>query len=123
MKRSIFFTLRTWRGVALCGAILQSALLCAALVIAAHAQAQPYPNKPIRLVVGYPAGGGADALARLLATRLSDSLGHQVVVDNRPGASSAIASDNVAKAAPDGYTLYFADSADRKSTRLNSSHG
>ena len=75
------------------------------------APAQPYPNKPIRLVVGYPAGGGADALARLLATRLSDSLGQQVVVDNRPGASSAIASDNVAKSAPDGYTLYFADSA------------
>ena len=79
MKRSIFFTLRTWRGVALSGAMLQGALLCVALVIAAHAQAQPYPNKPIRLVVGYPAGGGADALARLLATRLSDSLGQQEI--------------------------------------------
>ena len=73
--------------------------------------AQAYPSKPIRLVVGYPAGGGADALARILAQRLGDSLGQQVVVDNRPGASSAIASDTVAKAAPDGYTLYFADSA------------
>jgi len=111
MKCSIRFDLCTARGGVRWGAMLQGALLCAALAIAGQAQAQPYPSKPIRLVVGYPAGGGADALARLLATRLSDSLGQQVVVDNRPGASSAIASDNVAKAAPDGYTLYFADSA------------
>ncbi len=91
--------------------ILLGAATGIALLGAGSVFAQAYPNKPIRLAVGYPAGGGADALARIMALRLGDTLGQQVVVDNRPGASSAIASDTVAKAAPDGYTLYFADSA------------
>ena len=91
--------------------VLRNTLFGMALLLAGSALAQPYPNKPIRIVVGYPAGGGADTLARLLASKLSDSLVQQVLVDNRPGASSAIASDNVARSAPDGYTLYFADSA------------
>jgi tripartite-type tricarboxylate transporter receptor subunit TctC len=109
--------------------VLRGALIAIVLVLmlvlalAGGAVAQAYPNKPIRLVVGYPAGGGADALARLLATRLSDALGQQVLVDNRPGASSAIASDYVAKAAPDGYTLYFADSAMLVAPSLSSQAG
>ncbi len=67
--------------------------------------AQPYPNKPIRLVLGYGAGGVADITARLVAQKLSDSLGQQVVVDNRPSAGGIVAGEMVAKADPDGYTL------------------
>ena len=83
----------------------------AALVLAAPAPAQQYPTRPVRLLVGYAAGGGADALARIVAARLGDALGQQIVVDNRPGAGATLAADALAKAAPDGYTLYFADTA------------
>ncbi|WP_084360510.1 Bug family tripartite tricarboxylate transporter substrate binding protein [Hydrogenophaga palleronii] len=72
---------------------------------------QAYPNKPVRLVVGYSAGGGVDAMARLLAPRLSQLLGQQVVVENRTGATGLIAGDAVARAAPDGYTLMLGDSS------------
>ncbi|MCD6079183.1 MAG: tripartite tricarboxylate transporter receptor family protein [Ramlibacter sp.] len=75
----------------------------------AHAQ-QNYPNKPIRLLVGYSAGGGVDALSRMLAQRLSTVLGQQVVVENRAGATGMIAADLVARAAPDGYTLLMGES-------------
>lgn len=64
-----------------------------------------YPNKPIRMVLGYGAGGVADITARLVAQKLSDALGQQVVVDNRPSAAGVVAGDMVAKADPDGYTL------------------
>ena len=82
-----------------------------ALALAAPSHAQQYPNRPIRMLVGYAAGGGADALARVVAGKLGDALGQQVVVDNRPGAGATIAADALAKSAPDGYTLYFADTA------------
>lgn len=72
---------------------------------------QKYPDKPIRLVVGYSAGGGVDAVARLLGVRLSAVLGQQVLVENRTGATGLIAADLVAKAPPDGYTLMMGDSA------------
>jgi tripartite-type tricarboxylate transporter receptor subunit TctC len=75
------------------------------------ALAQVYPNKPVRLLVGYAAGGGVDAMARLLSTRLAPLLGQQVLVENRPGAASAIANDAVAKAPADGYTLLVGESA------------
>lgn len=78
---------------------------------AAPAYAQAYPHKPIRLLVGYSAGGGVDAMARLLAPRLSALLEQQVVVDNRTGAAGLIAGDAAAKAAPDGYTLMLGDSS------------
>jgi tripartite-type tricarboxylate transporter receptor subunit TctC len=63
------------------------------------------------MIVGYSAGGGADALARLVAARMSESLGQQVFVENRPGAGATIAASAVASSAPDGYTLFFADTA------------
>jgi len=72
---------------------------------------QSYPSKPVRLIVGYSAGGGADALARLVAARMSESLGQQVLVENRAGAGATIAAAAVAGSAPDGYTLFFADTA------------
>ena len=69
------------------------------------ALAQPYPAMPIRIVVGYSPGGGADTTARMLAQKLPDHLGQPVVVENRPGANAAIADEYVAKSPPDGYTL------------------
>ena len=87
------------------------ALGLAGALAAPAAWAQKYPDKPIRLVVGYSAGGGVDAVARLLGTRLSAVLGQQVMVDNRTGATGLIAAEFVAKAPPDGYTLMMGDSA------------
>lgn len=74
--------------------------------IAAPASAQTaYPTKPIRMLVGFPVGGGADVAARVLAPRMSEGLGQQIIVDNRPGAGSSIASEITAKSTPDGHTL------------------
>jgi tripartite-type tricarboxylate transporter receptor subunit TctC len=84
--------------------------LCAALVLGGPAFGQAYPGKPIRLVVGYSAGGGNDLIARIVAARLQDKLGQPIVVDNKPGAQSIVAAELVAKAAPDGYTLLIAPS-------------
>ncbi len=72
---------------------------------AASALAQAYPSKPIRLVVGFTPGGGVDINARLLGPKLTEYMGQQVIVDNRPGAGTNIANEFVAKSAPDGYTL------------------
>ena len=86
------------------GALSLALGLLALLPLTAQAQAD-YPSKPIRIVVTFPPGGSADAVVRLLAPRLSDKLGQQVVVDNRPGAGGNIGLTVVAKAPPDGYTL------------------
>ena len=80
--------------------------LCAAL-----AQAQSYPQRAVRVLVGFPPGGGTDIMARFLAPRLSEYLGQPFVVENRPGATTNIASDMVAKSAPDGHTLLFTTSS------------
>ncbi|MGH8787788.1 MAG: tripartite tricarboxylate transporter substrate binding protein [Cupriavidus necator] len=82
-----------------------AAIACGA-TLPAHAQGNAWPAKPIRLVVGYAAGGATDVLARIVAVKLGDNLGQQVIVDNRPGANSNLGAEVVAKAAPDGYTLY-----------------
>lgn len=88
---------------------------CATAVLASlpytSAVAQDYPSKPIRWVVGYPAGGGTDSIARTLANLLQPSLGQPLIVDNRPGASTSLAAQSVAAAPPDGYTIFSADNA------------
>ena len=72
------------------------------------AQAQPYPTKPIRMIVAVPPGGPADTLARMVAPRITETLGHTVVIDNRPGANGNIAFEMATRAAPDGYTFVLA---------------
>lgn len=85
-------------------------LACAPLLSAPAAFAQDdaargFPAKPIRIIVGYTAGGGNDIIARLVGAKMAEGLGQQVVIENRPGAGSIIAAEMVAKATPDGYTL------------------
>jgi tripartite-type tricarboxylate transporter receptor subunit TctC len=78
----------------------------AALPAVSHgAKAQTYPTKPVRLVVGFAAGGGADIAARLIGQSLSERLGQQFVIENRPGAGTNITTEAVVKSSPDGYTL------------------
>ena len=88
-----------------CAALLHR---CAALSLAAGAldrPAQTYPNRPIRILHGFAAGGAADTLSRIMADGLSRQLGQPVMVEAKPGAGGNIAADAVAKSAPDGYTL------------------
>jgi tripartite-type tricarboxylate transporter receptor subunit TctC len=83
-------------------------LLLVFLFFAGQALAQPYPSKPIRLVVGFPPGGAADFVSRAFQEPLGRALGQPIVVENRPGAGSSIAAEHVAKSAPDGYTVLIA---------------
>jgi tripartite-type tricarboxylate transporter receptor subunit TctC len=78
------------------------------------ASAEAYPTRPVHIVVGYPAGGAPDIMARLIGEWLSEQLGQQFVVDNRSGAASNIGTEMVAKALPDGYTLLMAVSTKRR---------
>jgi tripartite-type tricarboxylate transporter receptor subunit TctC len=82
-----------------------------ALTAPGTALAQSYPQKPIRLIVPYTAGGAGDIFARTMAQKLGDALGHQMIVDNRPGANGIIGMELVAKAPPDGYTIVMGNSA------------
>jgi tripartite-type tricarboxylate transporter receptor subunit TctC len=86
-----------------------AALLLLLASFAVHPQ-DAYPSRPIRIVVGYSAGGGNDLVVRVIAPRLSEALGQPVLVDNKPGAQSIIAAELVAKSAPDGYTLLMGPS-------------
>jgi len=89
--------------------VVASASLMVAMTAPAWAQAT-YPAKSVRIVVGYPAGGGNDVIMRIVAQKLSDNLGQPVVIDNKPGAASIIAAEHVAKSTPDGYTLLMGPS-------------
>src|SRR5215510_4342836 len=82
-----------------------SALLLLAIAICLDAFAYGYPTKPIRIIVPFAAGGTVDALARMMAAKVADSLGQSVVVENRAGVGGNAGADAVAKAAPDGYTV------------------
>jgi tripartite-type tricarboxylate transporter receptor subunit TctC len=84
--------------------------LCAAFT-APSAFAQPYPNRPIRLIVPYPAGGGTDFFARLVGTKMSELIGQPIIVENKPGAATNLGADFVAKAQGDGYTILLGDVA------------
>lgn len=94
--------MRTRRSLLIAGALLASSCL-------GVAQADNYPSKPVRWVVAYAAGGGSDALARAIGTQLSTQLGQPVLIDNKPGGATVIASENVAKSPGDGYTVFTAD--------------
>ena len=100
--RTPLFTRRQAQFTLLSAAV---SVMAAAFAPAALAQAPVYPARPIRFVVPYPAGGGTDIVARLIAAKMSASMGQSVVVDNKPGASTVIGTDIVAKAPADGYTL------------------
>jgi len=87
-------------------------------VVSRFAWAQAYPTRPVRLIVGFPAGSGADIAARLAGQWLSERLGQSFVIENRPGAGSSIAAEAVVRAAPDGYTLLMATAANTINTTL-----
>src|SRR5688572_16807601 len=90
-------------------------LVCLIIIVSAggsgDAAAQTYPNRPVRLLLGYGAGGAADIIARVIAPRLSEKLGQQIVVDNRPGAGSIIATELLARSSVDGYTIMLANAS------------
>src|SRR4051812_47638193 len=94
------FARRLLLQLAAAGAVLLAPLATAA--------AQNYPSRPVRLLVGFPAGGPADIGARLVGQWLSERLGQQVIVENRAGAATNLATEALVRAAPDGYTLLFA---------------
>ncbi len=105
------FLSRTASSAAVAGPLRRAPLTLGALMLAVAlpAQAADFPDHSIRLFVGYPAGGGVDAVARALAERMTEQLDQTVVVENRTGATGTIAADATAKANPDGYTLLFAE--------------
>src|SRR5512134_1885886 len=88
-------------------ALAKFAMGCALAGAALATTAQTFPARPLRIILGFPAGGGVDLVARILAPRLTESLGQPVIVDNRPGASGLIGTEIAAKAAPDGHTLFL----------------
>jgi tripartite-type tricarboxylate transporter receptor subunit TctC len=87
---------------------MKKVLFAVLFVLAAGAQAQTWPDRPIKMLVGFPPGGSTDLAARALGERLSAALGQPIVVENKPGASGNIAAEQVARSAPDGYTLFMA---------------
>ena len=98
--------------------ILLASIVTALLVITHSASAQTWPSKPVKLIVGFGPGGVADITARVVAQRLSQDLGQQFVVDNRPSAGGIVAADAVAKAEPDGYTLLLMSNGNAVSASL-----
>lgn len=97
---------------------IRTLVLAATFVLCANALAQPFPTKPIRVIVPFPAGGGADVVTRIVTSKMTESLGQPIVVENRAGASGNIGTEAVAKSAPDGYTLLVASAATTVNTSL-----
>ena len=91
---------------------LRCTLALAVLLTASAASAQGYPSRPLRLIVPFPAGGGSDAVARIVSPRLSDRLGQQIVVDNRGGAGGSIGTEQAVRATADGYTMVLASTSE-----------
>lgn len=94
--------------------LLKSVPLFAATVLAAASgicNAQTWPNKPVRFMVGFPPGGPTDVVGRIIGDKLAEQIGQQVIIDNRPGAAGNIAAEMVAKATPDGHTLLYSSNA------------
>jgi tripartite-type tricarboxylate transporter receptor subunit TctC len=113
-------TLNRRRWLTLASAFLMSAT---AMHSTAHADEANWPAKPIRIVVGYAAGGATDVLVRILATQLGQQLGQPVIVDNRAGANSNLGAELVARSAPDGYTLYVMTNANASNMTLYARSG
>jgi tripartite-type tricarboxylate transporter receptor subunit TctC len=86
-------------------------IACAGMIFSESASAQPYPSRPVRWIVGYPAGGATDIMARLIGSRLSEKLGQQFVIENKPGAGNNIGTEAVVNATPDGYTVLLVNPA------------
>jgi len=103
--------------------ILKLSLSILVLIFAATANAQPFPSKPIKIIVPFPAGGTVDFFARVISTKLSEALGQSVLVENRAGAGGNIAAEAVTKAAPDGYTLLMGSEIIAINTSLYSKIG
>jgi tripartite-type tricarboxylate transporter receptor subunit TctC len=93
------------------GTVIFGAALAALLAPVAALHAQTYPVKPVRMIVPWPPGGGSDIVARILAQKMGESVGQQVIVDNRAGAAGIIGTALAAKASPDGYTIFLGNSA------------
>ena len=89
---------------------LRAALAVALLGAAFSATAQPFPSKPITIVVGFSAGGTTDIITRLISDELRKGLGQPIIIENKPGAAGGVAMEFIAKAPNDGYTLYYFDS-------------
>jgi tripartite-type tricarboxylate transporter receptor subunit TctC len=89
------------------------ALFCSAifLIVSASAYSQQYPNRPVRMIVGFTPGGGADTIARIIGSRFSERTKQTLIIDNRPGAGGMVGTAIVAKSAPDGYNLLFANAS------------
>lgn len=90
--------------------MMRIAVIAAALLASAAVSAQPYPSKPIRMIVGFAPGGGTDVTARAVVQELSDALGQRIVIDNRPGANGVIGAEIASKSPADGYTVLMVNS-------------
>jgi tripartite-type tricarboxylate transporter receptor subunit TctC len=101
-------------------AAIPATLVLAALLPLQSAQAQDYPNRPVRIMLGFTAGTGVDVVSRVVGARMSQALGQQFVVENKPGAGSILAADTVARSPKDGYTLLMATVSNTISTALRS---
>src|SRR5204863_9711475 len=98
--------------------MLETFAVCVAAVLCAGAHAQPYPSKPLRLLVPFGPGGVGDITSRAVTQKMSEALGQQIIIDNRPSAGGIVATELVAKAEPDGYTLMLLNNTNAVSAAM-----